>query len=400
MSARAAGQGGILGVCVLVLLGVFSFASYQVFVSVRGGRFDFTPHYVGASAFWRGETPYTPEVTARIQVAMWGYTLPPEGIDQQRYAYPAYSALLVAPLLLLPLDVATAVWMSVQIIGIMAAILIWLALLGWRVSPLVVVGLLLLLTFGLRYPIDVYVLGQFVGIMLLLLTLGVMLIMQRRDAAAGAVLAWAISPPTIAVPLVLVLLGGLLLRGRVRPAIAFAAMCAAIGAVTLIMIGWWLPDFLDLLGAYARYAPPIWALAVLPGAPAQIAAGGLALAAGGWLAWRARRGDETALIDAIGGLFALVLLFLPQTGSYYLTLLIPPLLIALRRIAGWQSGRVWGVFAWLGAVGVSWAVFSLHDFRYQAEALLMPVLVLALLCLGIARQKRDGTEIRSLSVRG
>jgi hypothetical protein len=390
MNGRAIGQAIVIALCALAMLVLLSIASYQVFVMARGARFDFTPHYVGASAFWRGETPYTPEVTARIQTTMWGFTLPPEGIDQQRYAYPAYSALLVAPLLSLPLDVATAVWMSAQLLGVMISILLWLVILGWRAAPLVGVALLLVLTFGVRYPIDVYVLGQFTGIMLLLMTLGVLLLMQRRDVLAGAVLAWALSPPTIAAPLVLLLLGGLFaLRGRIRPAVGFAAMCALIGIVTLALIGWWLPDFLALLGEYARYAPPTWALTLLPSLPIQIAGGAAALAGFGWLVWRARRGGDDALIDAIGGLFAVVLLFLPQTGSYTLTLLIPPLLIALHRIRTWHSGRAAGIALWLGVtLAAPWVLFALSDGTHDLEALVMPALTLALLCLAVARDKR------------
>ena len=84
-----------LSLIAMLLVGLTAF-THNLLVAQRGNLFDFYPRYVGAQALLRGENPYSQEVTSRIQVGMFGGNLPAD-FDQQRFAYPAYTALLLLP---------------------------------------------------------------------------------------------------------------------------------------------------------------------------------------------------------------------------------------------------------------------------------------------------------------
>ncbi|MCC6801499.1 MAG: DUF2029 domain-containing protein [Anaerolineae bacterium] len=318
----------LLAALLLALFAGMAAFSLNAIVLPRGQSFDFYPRYVGSQAFWNGESPYSAEVSARIQTGMWNYTLPPEGYDQQRFVYPAYTALVIAPLLVLPVHTAIAIWMSAQYLAVLASIGIWLALLSWRIPGWGLFILLLGFGFAFRYPIDMYMVAQFTGTMLLLISLALLLLARNHDGAAGVLLALATIPPTIAAPLALVLLGSYALHGRWRGLIGFAGALLVLGIVTFVRIGWWIPGFLDGLSAYPGYAHPVWAPGLIDLPLLRVVLVGSVAAVVVKSAFRLmpRRPLDFAAIAITG-----TLLLVPQTGSYYLVLLIPPLLVAAHR---------------------------------------------------------------------
>src|SRR6266540_2106394 len=82
----------------LILIAGLAAFNASTLVPARGLRFDFYPHWVGGRALWSGQTPYTPEITRQVQEGMFGGELPP-GADQQNMAYPAYTAVVLAPVI-------------------------------------------------------------------------------------------------------------------------------------------------------------------------------------------------------------------------------------------------------------------------------------------------------------
>lgn len=336
-------------------------------VPPRGNRFDVYPRWAGSRMIWRSESPYTPAATEAIQAGMFGGVLP-ASVDQQRMVYPAYVALLLAPLLPLPPATAIALWLTVQLLAVLITPIIWLQILDWKPQPallgLLIVGLVLVF----RYPINLYLVGQFTGTILLGFSLAVALLQRRRDAAAGLVLALAAVPPTIAVPLALLLLVGCAVQGRWRGLLAFGAALLVMTLITFVQIGWWLPDFIAQLGSYASYAAPVWAPGLIEPPLLRwlfVGAVGLLLL---WALERFRRSG--AVVDFVTPALAACLLLLPQTGNYYLVLLIPPLLLLFRR--GGTAVRI----------GAALAIVSPWLFRAlpasTPEALLLPLYVLGL----------------------
>ena len=359
----------LLAALLLALFAGMVAFSLNAIVLPRGQSFDFYPRYVGGQAFWNGESPYSDAVTARIQTGMWNYTLPPEGYDQQRFVYPAYTALVIAPLLALPVHTAIAIWMSAQYLAVLASIGVWLALLGWRIPGWGLFVLLLGFGFAFRYPIDMYMVAQFTGTMLLLISLALLSLARKRDGAAGVLLALATIPPTIAAPLALVLLGGYGLHGRWRGVIGFAGTLLILTLLTLLRIGWWIPDFLGGLSAYPGYAHPVWAPGLIDSPILRVLVVGIAVAAIVWATFRLlpNHALDFAAIALTG-----TLLLVPQTGSYYLILLIPPLLVAAHRALSLSllpRLTIWGACA--AAVISPWLYRTLST--PQIENLALPL---------------------------
>ncbi len=172
------------------LFGAIYALSHALLIEPRGNRFDIYPRLVGTAAFWNGESPYSRSVTERIQIGMYGAVLPP-GLDEQRFAHPAYSAVLLAPLLLLPAEAVVGVWLTLQLLALAAVPLIWFTALGWRTPPLMALPLVLMLL-AFRYPFLTYVFGQFTGTMVLCLSLGMLWLIKGKDSWAGA--AFALEP--------------------------------------------------------------------------------------------------------------------------------------------------------------------------------------------------------------
>lgn len=125
----------------------------NIIVTARENRFDFYPRYVGTQAFWDGTSPYETSVTRAIQMGMFGGELP-EGMDQQRFAYPAYTALFLAPFLALPAPEAIALWMTIQFFGILGSIIIWLIILDYQPKPIAFFAAVFLSVFVFKYPVN------------------------------------------------------------------------------------------------------------------------------------------------------------------------------------------------------------------------------------------------------
>jgi hypothetical protein len=370
----------IVNLGVLLLLAAFTVST---FVSERGNRSDFYPRYIGTQAYWTGLSPYDAVVTSRIQTGMFGDVLP-DSVDQQRYAYPAYTSLLLAPTLLFSSDIAIAIWMSLQLMCVIWSIALWPALLGWQVRPLGILLLILILLVGMRYVINVFLLGQFIGSVLLGITVGTLFIARRRDFSAGVVMAVTAIPPTIALPVVSLIGLGYALRGRTRILLGIGTALLVLVASSVATIGWWIPDFLESLFAYASYARPIWPLQLLPGWPVVqllVAAGLLLLLAA--TVWRtgksgARAANQPA--DLTCTIIFTGVVLLPQTGAYYLTLLIAPLVVILHDILRGTRGatRTMLLAIWLLLVTSPWLYFMLYPVNYDLESIMFPLTTTAM----------------------
>ncbi|RMF77286.1 MAG: DUF2029 domain-containing protein [Chloroflexi bacterium] len=313
------------GLVILVLA-----LSVNIFMPIRGSASDFYPHWYGGRVFWSGETPYTPTVTRAIQKGMFGHLLPPSA-DQHNVAYPAYASILLLPLLLLPAHLAISVWMTIQLLALIWAGWLWLRILNWRPPPRLLIVLLISLLFIFRYPMDLFILGQFTGTIVLFLTVGVWLLLRKQDGWAGVALAASTVPPTISAPLAVVLLGGYALRGRWRGLIAFSVTMSALTIISFVQIGWWIPDYLRIIGAYSIYAPPVWAPHLLHFAVLQALLIAGVLLSLFWVLARFRRSPTLdRQVDFTVMTIISALLMFPQTGNYYFVLLILPLLSTIR----------------------------------------------------------------------
>lgn len=373
---------GTLFALLALLVLVVTLFNLSTIVPPRGNRFDFYPRWRGGQALWQGISPYSAQITDAIQEGMFGGTLPPEA-DQQRMVYPAYVGLILAPLLPLPAPTAIAIWLSIQLIAVLGTPLVWLQILNWKPPPLVLAALIIGLGIVFRYPMNLYIVGQFTGTILLGYSLALWLIQRRREASAGIILALTAIPPTIAIPLALLLLTGCLVMGRPRALIAFMVTLGILTAITILQIGWWIPDFLAQLGAYPDYAFPVWAAGFIE--PPIIRYGFILGVVGVLLFAFVRLWRTRDLIDFAVTVLIVCLLLIPQTGNYYLVLLMPPLLVIFQR------GNAIFRLAVALAIFSPWLLRSLPD--PSMEALLLPLYVLILWLILLASRKPTSTFI-------
>lgn len=368
-------QIAVLALVNLVLAaGIFWFA-YSTLVSETRFNFDFYPHWVGGRALWSGVSPFSDEVTTQVQVGMYGGRVAPDA-DQNRPIYPAYTGLILAPVLPLPPRLAISLWMTFQLCGVLGSIMLWLLILEWKPPPLALAGMLLGLAFIFRYPINLFLIAQFTGTMLLLQTLAALWLLRGREIPAGAALAVSTVPPTIAAPVAALLLGGFALRGRWRGLLAFIVILGGLTLLSFAFIGFWIPDFLRSLGEYAAYTDPVWAPSLVP-PPLALLVIAASLALLGWSFVRLRRADaRQQQIEFIITTVIVGLLLFPQTGNYYLVLLIPALLVIIHRALRLRPPLRWLV--WLIAAALMfcpWLFFALEDALPQFEMLGVPLLI-------------------------
>lgn len=372
----------IAGGVFVALWAALAFISATVIVPMFEMRFDFTPRYLGGQAFWRGESPYSEAVTTEIQHAIMGPDLPPNKGRHQMF-YPAYVALTLAPLLPLPFATAASIWLGLQLTCVIVTPAVWLGILGWKAHPLALAALTIGLGILFRYPMNMFVVGQFTGTVLLGLTGAYALLQAKRDSAAGALLALTAMPPQIAIPAALLLLGGYALIGRWRGLIAFGVVIGVLLTITFAQIGWWIPDFLRQLREYTLYGDQTSALKLLDNNVIRAAWVTIIGAITLYLAVLFRQRRITPLDWFAVALLAPLLALVP-TGNYYLVLLIPLLVIALWRVQGRRG-------AWIVAAGVVVAAVSpwvYRQFAPEVEMLTQPALAAALWVIAARSETR------------
>lgn len=375
-----------VGALIITLLIVAGFAAFSqsTLLAQRELRFDFYPHWYGGRTVWQGETPYRLEITQAIQQDMFGELLPPEE-DQQNFAYPAYTSILIAPILALPAPTAIALWTAIQLTAIIWSAIIWLAVLKWKPKPFTLFALIIGLVFVFHYPMDTFVLGQFSGTVLLSISLGTFFLLQRRDVAAGIAFVFATVPPTTGGPIVIAIFGLYLLKGRWRALLTFVLIMLLVTGFSILRIGWWIPQWINVVRQYAGYAPPVWVPSFLP-LPLIIVLIVTLLLLLGWSLYHFwQRFGTPQQIDLVVTILLVALMLLPQTGYYYLVLLIPVIIVCLYRAKSFPTTAKWIVqISCILAVISPWFYFSLAGHNPDTQGLILPVHIALTLCVVLA----------------
>lgn len=361
----------ILAAVVLAIsLAAFLFV-LQTVVPAQGNLFDFYPNWVGSRAVLAGESPYSADVTRRIQLGSFGTTIP-EDIDQFAFAHPAYSAFVIYPVVQFDAPVAIALWMTIQLMAMGLSVVLWIHLFHWKPHPLTLGLIVFLCLFLFRYPMNVFLLGQFTGTVLLGFTLAVWLASRKQDVAAGAALVLCMVPPTMGIGLIAALTIPLLLTRRWKVLAAWFVLMGLLTVLSFLAVGFWVPDWLTMLNMYTQLAFPIWPPSLL-GVPLA----GMILAAAGVLlvvydAIRVVRLTGPGHLRDLGVSASLcVFLLFPATGNYYLVLVLPAL-VALLASRSWAARLLA-----LGIILSPWLFLATTDgSRTNIEVLAVPLAAL------------------------
>ena len=315
-----------------------------------GAQTDLFPRWYGTRVWLLEQrSVYDPAVKAGVFTAMHGRPPRRDGPASELddfafgFTYPPYVALLIAPLAVLPLPVATTLWL---LIG-QASLLATCRLLTWFPGPtsgpaarhfrwLVLVAVL--------WPpaLANLIFGQFAVLVLFLLVAVRSLLLRERPLLAGVCLAATIVKPqlvVLALPLLLVAAWG-------RPGWRRLWLGCLGGVALLLAAGFAVaPDWMTAWGqetaTYARVAAPVSTVGLLLRlAPATdwtwlvtllLQAG--VVAAVGWLALRSVRQRSGGALPEVAGLVAPAIiatsLAIPPLYEWNSVLLLVPLAEAL-----------------------------------------------------------------------
>jgi hypothetical protein len=283
--------------------------------------------------------PYGPGVSHEIQTVFYGHavdqTYPPGTFvaNEQRFAYPVYVVLLLAP-------TAYADFKDVRdrarfTLGLLTAISVWLCLdiLHWR-PPLETIAALILFTLsspqivqGLRFQQLALVVG-------FLLVAGGWCVCRSHLVTAGALLAFSTIKPQMSVlPLCafMVWAAGDLIR-RWRLAASFAAITAALFVGGELLLPGWLGYFLTGITAYRRYAPTSSLLRMILGDTLGEILGALIVAGLLAFAWQNRKTEagSRTFASILAAFFTGAILAFPLFTPFNQVMLILPALLLLR----------------------------------------------------------------------
>lgn len=304
----------------------------------RGNLSDLYPRWLGARELLRhGRNPYSAEITREIQQGYYGRPLDParpdDPKDQQGFAYPAYVVFLLAPTVDLPFaEVQTGFrWL---LIGLAAAsIFLWLRVVRWRVSCIVVV-ILIVLMLGWLPMVQGIKLQQLSLLVAALLAASGACLAGEWLFLAGGLLALATIKPQLTWPLVLWLLLWAASEWRSRRRFVFGfglGMLLLLGGAELVLPGW-LRMFIQAIGQYHQYTQNqsvlVWLFGSIMGRILEV----VCVLACAWQVWRVRRepapGAEFG--RTMGLVLALTVVIVPMFAPYNQVLLAPAILILAR----------------------------------------------------------------------
>ncbi len=382
-----------LGLIALAVFAADGAVIYHGLVRFKGTNLDFYMMWFGTRELWHGHNPYTDQTTRQIQIGILGRPAV-AGEIEYRFVYPAYFAILLFPLPLLPFTWAVTIWLVLLQFALMLALAFTLRMLDWH--PKIFVTLLLCLAWFLfRYNLIALALAQTTPMTLMLLTAAGLACSRGRLEWAAIALALATFKPQLAVFPILGWLA-LMVVGRQWRAVSFFFLgLAALCALPFIFLPTWFLGFLSQIKLYAGYSNPQSPLTLIISAlPDNVRYLGLitgvVLGVGYllWIVWRQRT------LSAKGGFtwvlvltILLTLLIFPLAFVYEIALALVPGLILWRVLVlhnNWISRALLvllacvPVLSWGTIIGLP-TIFDRLGLPYNVvntDKILIPVLLL------------------------
>jgi hypothetical protein len=364
-----------LGVILLVLLViVVSFVSFRSWIHGADHR-DFYPRWAGARRIVEGDRDiYSVEATKAMQVRLYGAEIA-EGRDQQGFAYPAIVLPFLIPFALInDVEIATAIWEGLTVALLIGSMHLYQKALDVRVSYLPVLLLILW-----SYTLLMVFQGQITGLVLFSLGAGYWAYRRRADFIAGVFLSIGLVKPELVLLPIAFLAIWTMRNRRFGMALGMAAGIIVMFALSLLLIGWWVDDWLAALIRYTEYARVVWPVGFVWNiSPIFLAALTTFVV---WGFYKSKWDEE--------GLFAITmpfqLLLFPQTLLWSLSILCLPLNFAWK-----QRARAGVLVIWI----LGWVLILLNVssewWKYQIVAVaLSTVILLYSLHISRARNPRN-----------
>lgn len=378
----------------IVMFVLMVVGTYFAFTSRVPGANDFYPRWRGAQLFWLdGVDPYSTTATEAIQQDMYGrLALPDE--DQVLFVYPFYVVFPLLPLVSLPYGWVQAIWLVVLMFSLVAGTILCLQLLDWK-PPLWLTAVTLLWSILYYSSARTIILGQFAGLVFVLLIGALFLLKKEQDIWAGALLALSTFKPQMVfliIPMLLVW-GGMQKRWRFVG--GFVGWMVGLVGLSFLLEPRWLVSFAEQVFAYPGYT--------VVGNPVQIVTTvywpwlgtavdtAIRLLLLGWMLWTWRllpktKANSAQFLYIVAVTFVVTNLIVPETATTNYVMLYLPLLWGLQMLVQKRPfGNLWiALFYLLSFVGI-WALFF-TSVNVDAESSMMflplPFGLLAMLLFG------------------
>ena len=345
---------------VAMLCALFVFESTLSVAFYRGithdvpGANDFYVPWRASQALVReGLNPYSPEVTRQIQIGMFGRERAP-GEHSFAFAYPLYTALLLAPLIWLPYDAAQAVWYALLLPLLLVTGMVALRNLHISPSRPALLGIAVWMIFF--YPAArSLILGQLALVVCASVVLAWWCVRQSMDTLAGVLLALTTIKPQMVFLILPVALWWAWQQRRRRLLVGFGLTFGALVVGSLLMQPSWPLDFIETARAYSGYFDSQSPLQILVGNDA-LALGLSLVAVMAWLvtvAYTSARGWHGLMRLFMWGI-VITQLVAVHTATTNQIMLMLPIFYVLRSSPALKWWAALGAF-----LVVPWGVFLL-----------------------------------------
>jgi hypothetical protein len=353
---------------------------------VGGYQSDLYPRWLGArELLWHHRNPYSREMTEEIELGFYGRPIDAarrDKVDPEAFAYPAYVAFLLAPLLPLRFEVAKPVFTAILLLMTVATLPLWVRgmklRLGWRATFLAFCAMMSSYTVveGLR-------LGQITLLVSFLMAGSVAALSRGWHLLAGILLALALVKPQLCAFLLTLLVVWSVgeWSARKRFAIGFGIVAAMEFVGSELMLPGWFGFWRGAVVEYIHWHRGSLLTGMLGARIAPVVTGGLILVCG-ILFWGCRTevvGSTRFNLAVVSALTATTIV-LPNAGggSFYNQILLVPVVAWLVTSGGalakdgparltWIIASAGLAGEWILAFAVSFAAFAL-GYHFQNEA--------------------------------
>jgi hypothetical protein len=217
---------------------------------------DFVPVRVGTQIALAGGDPYSEQSTRSIQCFYYGRPLTAnDRVNKMGFAYPIYTALELAPLATIPWEVFRLGFLCLMPLLLAASVPAWMQTLGFVAgrTQTATIAVLFVASWPAMWALRLQQVSLIVDV---LMALGCLLVVRRRDGLAGLTLGLCLIKPQLAAPLLAWMTMWTLLERRHRRwrfACSLAGTTGGLLAWSLIRAPGWIPRWIAAMQDYTVY---------------------------------------------------------------------------------------------------------------------------------------------------
>lgn len=255
----------LLAVLLLALLLGNVVLTHNLLTAPYPGHNDFLSRWEGARSFWvDGLNPYGEQASLNIQMLIYGR---PSAADEDPgyFVYPFYMVLPLLPLVYLPYAWASALWMVILEVCLIAGLLIIINMFGWRPRPWLL-AFSVLWTLLMYYSARGLLLGQVGIVVYIFQVIAFWAVIKDADRVAGVALAFATLKPQMSFLIVPFLLLWALRARHWGIVVSFAVVMTFLLLISFLLQPSWLEDWITQMRLYPQYTSaaypdtgsPVW----------------------------------------------------------------------------------------------------------------------------------------------